>query len=166
MSRVDRFVAADELLLADAGISQDAEGDDAGVGIRRADLVFYDVDHKRDSYEGRVFFNAPDADESTPKDAEHRYAGSYWVFGHDRCAGDDGHCDPEWGEADDALDYRRVHHSHPHTITMQVSDAVRRIAASTDRVRLTVVAVRAKGLGADENRPLIEFDHVRLVIYA
>ncbi len=162
MSRVERFVAADDLQLADAGLPADAAGD----GFYRADLVFYDVDHKRDSYEGRIFFNAPEADESTPADAEHGYAGSYWVFGHDRCAGDAGHCDPEWGEAEDAIDLRREHHAHPHTITVPVTEAVRRAAGETDRIRLTVVAIRAEGVDAHDQRPLIEFDQVRLVAYA
>lgn len=163
MTHVDRWVAEDELLLADADIQDDLQADEAGL---RVDLVFYDVDHRRDSYEGRVFFNQEDADADTPLDLEHGYAGSYWVFGHDRCAGDAGHCDPSWGDADDALDYRRQHHALPHTMTVDISAAAAAVAQATDRVRLTVVAVRASSTSADEHRPLIRFDQVRLVIYA
>lgn len=96
----------------------------------------------------------------------HGYAGSYWIFGHDRCAGDAGHCNPEWGEAEDALDYRRSHHAVPHTVAVEITDALRTAGRSSDRIRLTGVAVRADGPGTGESRPLIRFDHVRLVSYA
>lgn len=164
MTHVDRWTAEDDLLLADAEIEIDLRHREANP--LRVDLIFYDVDHKRDSYEGRIFLNQPDATSETPRDVEHGYAGSYWVFGHDRCAGDARHCDPSWGEADDAFDYRRAHHALPHTMTVEITDAVAAEAQQTDRIRLTVVAVRADVAGANEQRPLIRFDQVRLVTYA
>jgi hypothetical protein len=59
----------------------------------RADLVFSGVDHSETSYEVRVFLNNPTADASTPRTAEHSYAGRFVVFGHGGCFGDEGHCE-------------------------------------------------------------------------
>ena len=59
----------------------------------RADLVFSGVDHSQTSYEVRVFLNNPTADASTPRTAEHGYAGRFVIFGHGGCFGDDGHCE-------------------------------------------------------------------------
>src|SRR5215217_7560486 len=59
----------------------------------RADLVFSGVDHSETSYEVRVFLNNPTADASTPRGAEHGYAGRFVVFGHGGCFGDEGHCE-------------------------------------------------------------------------
>ncbi len=59
----------------------------------RADLVFSGVDHSETSYEVRVFLNNPTADASTPRTAEHGYAGRFVVFGHGGCFGDEGHCE-------------------------------------------------------------------------
>ena len=60
---------------------------------RRADIEFHGIDHSRASYEGRLFFDHPDAGPETPTDDDNRYAGSFWVFGHGGCAGDEGHCE-------------------------------------------------------------------------
>ena len=62
-------------------------------GSPRADLVFSGVDHSQTSYEVRVFLNNPTADASTPRTAEHGYAGRFVVFGHGGCFGDEGHCE-------------------------------------------------------------------------
>jgi len=59
----------------------------------RADLEFHGVDHSKASFEGRLFINNPDAGPGTPTDDD-SYAGSFWIFGHGGCAGDEGHCEP------------------------------------------------------------------------
>ena len=168
MTYVERFVSEDPLRLADAGIDAEiahATGEpEAGVPFARADLVFYDVAHRRGSYEGRVFFNNPDADRDTPRDVEHGYAGSFWVFGHDHCYGDPGHCDPDWGDNDDAVDYRRPHHMEPLTETVVVTDALRAMTDLGAAITLTVVAVRASG-PIEDTRPPMRFEHVRLLTY-
>ena len=50
-------------------------------GARRAELVFGGVEQAGSSFEGRVYLNNPDADESTPRTPEAGYAGSFHVFG-------------------------------------------------------------------------------------
>lgn len=62
-------------------------------GFRRADLEFSGVDHSGASYQAWVFLNHPEAEADTPHDDAHGYAGSFSVFGHGGCYGDDhGHC--------------------------------------------------------------------------
>ena len=59
----------------------------------RADIEFEGVDHSGASYEGRVFLNNPRADATTPLTSEKGYAGTFHIFGHGGCFGDDeGHC--------------------------------------------------------------------------
>ena len=53
----------------------------------RADLEIYGIDHFRPSYVADIYFNAgPDDPGAVP-------AGHFTIFGHDRCVGDEGHCD-------------------------------------------------------------------------
>jgi hypothetical protein len=170
MTFVDRFVSDAPLRLSDAGIDRDLAADRgpaeaaAAGDLARADLVFYGVAHSRGSYEARVFFDNPDADAGTPRDAEHGYAGSFWVFGHDHCYGDEGHCDPSWGENADGLDYRRPHHMEPYTETVTVSRALREIPDLGGEIGLTVVAIRVRG-PIEDDRPPMRFDQVRLLTY-
>jgi hypothetical protein len=51
-------------------------------GTRRAELVFGGIEQAGPSFEGRVFLNRPDADETTAKTAESGYAGSFHVYGY------------------------------------------------------------------------------------
>ena len=173
MTFVDRFVSEDKLQLADAGIDVDitqaiaanADPDPTHVpDVKRADLVFYGVRVSRGSYEGRIFFNNTDADADTPTDAEHGYAGSFWIFGHDGCAGDEGHCEPDWGVREDAIDFTRPHHLLPEPIAVTITEALYTLPGLADGVRLTVVAVRPGG-ESESDKPPLKFDEVRLVTY-
>jgi hypothetical protein len=58
-----------------------------------ADLEIRGIYHGEASYEGRIFFNNPRADDKTPRTPEYGYAGSFHIFGHGGCLGDPGHCD-------------------------------------------------------------------------
>jgi tyrosinase len=126
----------------------------------RADLVFYGVDHSRDSFEGRVFINLPDADAGTPRDHAN-YAGSFHIFGHGGCFGDVGHCDVPTGPRD-PFDLRPQHPLTAAVKTVIITDPLRRIANPTDEsLVVTVVAVTA---GTASNGVLL-FDTVRLLTY-
>src|SRR5437868_12271147 len=48
----------------------------------RADLEIRGIYHGEASYEGRIFFNNPAANEDTAKTTENGYAGSFYIFGH------------------------------------------------------------------------------------
>ncbi len=173
MTFVDRFVSEDKLQLTDAGIDADidqalaaeADPDPAHVAqVQRADLVFHGIAHSRGSYEGRVFFNNPDADADTPTDHDHGYAGSYWIFGHNGCAGDPGHCDPDWGVREDVIDYTLPHHMLPESAAIEVTDALKGISGLAAGIALTVVAVRHRP-PREGDKPPMEFEQVRLVTY-
>ncbi|MEA2220971.1 MAG: hypothetical protein QOJ35_3597 [Solirubrobacteraceae bacterium] len=165
MSFVDRYVSDGRLALGDVSLDHYLAPTE-GEPMSRADLVFYGVAHSRGSYEGRVFFNNPDADADTPRDHEHGYAGSYWVFGHAECYGDPGHCDPDWGKAEDAIDYRKPHHMAPEVEIVDVTEAMRNVTGLEDGIAVTVVAVRSTAGYGDEDRPPLRFDHLRLLTYA
>jgi hypothetical protein len=89
---------------------------------RRADLVFHGVDHSRASYEGRLFVNHLDASLQTPTD-DPSYLGSFWIFGHGGCAGDEGHCEPPPSRR--PFDFRAEHQLTPMTKWVIVTGRLR-----------------------------------------
>jgi hypothetical protein len=141
---------------------------DDGEQIDRADLVFYGVDHSGASYEARVFLNNPNADADAERDAARGYAGSFVVFGHGGCYGDEGHCLPDQRYTD-AFDRRPPHPLTPYIKTVVATDAVERAIAdtATSDVTVTVVPVIAEpfeGHAVDQQRTV--FTEVRLLTYA
>jgi hypothetical protein len=135
--------------------------DDGDEEFSRADLVFYGVDHSGPSYEGRVFINNADATVETPVDPGQGYAGSFMVFGHGGCYGDEGHCDTT-RRTEDAFDVRLPHPLTPYTKTVIVTDALRR--AGTTDVVVTVVPV-TPGEDGPEAADVLHFDRLRLLTY-
>lgn len=107
--------------------------------FRRADLVFLGLEHSGPSVEVRIFFNAPQADQSTPATADEGFAGLFSIFGHGGCFGDEGHCDmPERRPADLRPPYALT----PITKHVTVTEAVRRLIASGVKdVDVTIVPV-------------------------
>jgi hypothetical protein len=69
------------------------------VDFKRADLVFYGVDHSGSSFEAQISLG----DEP---------AGSFYIFGHGGCFGDVGHCDIPSGPRHPD-DKRLPTHLHP-----------------------------------------------------
>lgn len=126
----------------------------------RADLVFYDVDHSGASYEARIFINAPDADASTPRD-DPRYAGSFHIFGHGGCFGDEGHCDVP-SEPRDPFDVRPPHQLVPAAKTVVITDAYKRVIAPEDETMTVTVVAYAPG---ETPNDVLQFDTVRLLTY-
>jgi len=127
----------------------------------RVDLAFYDVDHSGDSFEARVFIGAP---RNLKRDAgaDHpAYAGSFFVFGHDRCYGEEGHCEVQRDR--DPFDLRLPHHLEPAVRIVTVTAAVERVVAAGKRKAPVDVIVRGP-----EGEPLkaLEFSHLRLLTYA
>jgi tyrosinase len=105
--------------------------------VTRADIEFHNVDHAGASYEGRVYLNKPDADESTGYD-DPSYAGSYHIFGHGGCLGDVGHCDVKPRRD---YDPRPEHQLSPAKKVVIATDAVVRAIDQGDQVTVTVVPV-------------------------
>ena len=129
--------------------------------FQRADLIFYGVDHSGPSFEARVYFNDDQADESTDREPQ-SFAGSFTVFGHAGCAGDEGHCDVPSGPRD-AFDRRPPHPLTPQTKTVIVTDALRRTTGP--KVVITVIAVRPAADGPQAVDALV-FERFALLTYS
>lgn len=127
-------------------------------------LIFYDVDHSGESFEGRVFLNAPDAALETPREPEHGYAGSFVIFGHGGCAGEEGHCHVP-SKPKDPFDSRPLHGLTPLTKTVDIGEALSRVHAEGDSILVTVLAIVA-GPEETELQDVLQFSAMRLVTYA
>ncbi len=136
----------------------------------RADLEIHGLDHSKASFEGRIFLNHPDADAATPPDAEHGYAGSFFVFGHGGCAGDEGHCDVPT-DPDRPFDLRYEHQLTRVTKRVTISDQLRRTIADSGEGDLAVTVVPViDPLDADDHpealmTDLLDFKRVALLTY-
>jgi hypothetical protein len=132
--------------------------------ISRADAVFTGVDHSADSYEARVYVGNKRPTIETGLDPDRGYAGSFTIFGHGGCFGDDAdHCNPEKAHHD-AFDIRPPHPLEPLTKTVRITDALKRRAAG-EEVFISVVAVDETGA---ETQPsdAMEFGELRLLVYS
>jgi hypothetical protein len=131
----------------------------------RVDLIIDDVDHSGASYEGRVYLDNPGADETTARQSDEGYAGSFHIFGHAGCFGDVGHCDVPT-EPRDPYDLRPPHQLVPQTKILTVTDAVDRGEGETVTVTIVPI-VRSYGdlpISGDLERPL-KFSSLRLASY-
>jgi tyrosinase len=131
--------------------------------ISRADAVFTGVDHSAESYEARVYVGNQRANLETGLDPERGYAGSFTIFGHGGCFGDDpDHCNPEKGYRDE-FDMRPPHPLTPQTKTVRITDALKG-RASGEQVYITVVAVDQSGEEPKQSDAM-DFEELRLLVY-
>jgi hypothetical protein len=132
-----------------------------GHAFQRADLVFYGVDHSGPTFEGRIFIGAKRGLKHGAGVDHPAYAGSFYVFGHGTCHGEEGHCDLP-GERD-PFDLRLPHHLEPGTQIVTVTEAIERLLAArkkTARVSVFAHAADGKALKA------LDFTRLRLITYA
>jgi hypothetical protein len=127
--------------------------------LQRADLEFYGINHFRPSYLARIYFNDTKVDIDTATEDRESYAGSFAIFGHRECTGDEGHCDthPQPTRFDDRP-------SHPLTRAFKrvvVTDALRRCLAS-DELTITVVAVTDPQDTIDPDTALMDFQGMQI----
>ena len=128
----------------------------------RADLIFYEVDHSGPSYVARVFLDNPKADADTPREPDRGYAGSFAVFGHGGCYGDEGHCAPG-DRIRDEFDRRPPHPLTPQTRTLEITDALKRTTGEKTRVDVIIV-IRESEVSAASQK-VSPCASVRLVAY-
>lgn len=127
----------------------------------RADIVFHNVDHSEASFDARVYLNNLDADEKTGVASETGYAGTFHIFGHGGCYGDEGHCD---------ITDRRMYDprpAHPLTSGRKVviaTDAVRRAMQEGPTATVTVVPV-VTATTQKCNGDVLKFDRLEVVTY-
>jgi hypothetical protein len=139
---------------------------DGRVGFKRADVVLHEVDHSGLSYEGRLFFNAPEADASTSINQDSGYAGSFYVFGHWGCLGDEGHCEIPQGRLN-AYDRRPLHKLTPYKLAVEVTGTIRRLIEeeSARELTITVVPIPAPLLEDDDTSDVLHFTRLSLMTY-
>ncbi len=130
----------------------------------RADLEIDGIYHGEASYEGRIFFNNPNADHTTQRNRENGYAGSFHIFGHGGCLGDPGHC--EVNEHDrDAYDFRNPHPLTPAMKRVTVTDAVREYARNNKEITITVVPVITAANELCDTENVFRCQNMRFVSY-
>lgn len=153
---------------AEVRVKLDVPHYDGGPTFARADLYFHNVDHSWSSFEARVFLNNPKAGPKTPQDNPSGYAGSFFVFGHGGCYGDEGHCDVPQKPASD-FDRRPAHQLTPTSKFVIVTDALKRILqdAKAETVEVTVVpVVRASPVASPDHREtVLSIESVSLLTY-
>jgi hypothetical protein len=137
--------------------------------FERADLEFHAVDHSRASFEARIFLNSADATLETPADIQHGYGGSFFVFGHGGCAGDEGHCDVPT-EPRRPYDLRPEHQLTRGTKRVTITDALRRALGQSDgNLAVTIVPVVEPEDAEDYSEALLtdllDFERVALLTY-
>jgi hypothetical protein len=129
----------------------------------RADLHFDGVDHAGASYEARIFLNNTGADASTPKKLELGYAGSFHIFGHGGCYGDDeGHCEVRTRRP---YDPRPEHPLTPARKIVIATDAVRRALKKGKNVTVTVVPIVVSGTPKCDYENVLGFNSIRVLTY-
>jgi hypothetical protein len=137
------------------------------VPFTRADLELYGINHFRPSFVSHVFFNDPAIttevlDGSNLADRP-SYAGRFAVLGHQRCVGDEGHCEvPVSGRRFDDRP------SHPLTRAFRrvlVTDALRRVLAEADELTITVISTAAADDDIDYDGPLLDTAAVQIATF-
>ena len=132
--------------------------------LTRADLEIDGIYHGEASYEGRVFFNNPNADHTTPRTRENGYAGSFYIFGHGGCLGDPGHCEVN-EEGREAYDFRAPHPLTLASKRVTVTDTLRELARSHKEVVITVVPVISAANELCDTNNVFRCENMRFVSY-
>ncbi len=134
--------------------------------FRRADLEFHGVDHSKASFEARLFINNPQAGPQTST-GDPSYAGSFWIFGHGGCAGDEGHCEPPPDRR--PFDFRPEHQLTRLTKRVVITGKLRTLAPQGESFTLRIVPYvrpeNAAPLPANLLTGLLQFDRVDLLTY-
>lgn len=129
----------------------------------RADLEFYGIDHFRPSYIAHIFFNDPRVTAANASERRRSHAGSFAIFGHRECSGDEGHC-----EVHSHLRRFDDRPSHPLTRAFKrvvVTDALRRVARARS-LTVTVIVTCAPEDADYGDAPLLSVEGVQLTTFA
>lgn len=140
--------------------------------IKRADLIFEDVNHVGDSFEVRVFFNNPKATGKSARTAQNRYAGRFVVFGHGNCFGAAGHCEPAGAVTRSSLQSAATqleHPARPHRRMLTVTKALDRVMKKYRKGLHTVtLVVTSKSPRRKDRKPaddLFRFGRLSIQVY-
>jgi hypothetical protein len=132
-------------------------------GFEHARMRLHNMNRTEGSYEVRVFFNQPNATDKTPTDGNASYGGSFYLFGHGACIGDEGHCEVVERRPGDR---RPQHHYTPQNLTLDVTNAVRALARSRKkRNEVSVSFVVIDPLGEPTSPGEFSFEGVSVETY-
>lgn len=123
-------------------------------GYRKVELRLHQVEQPQYSYALRVFINQPEANLDTPTEGNPHYAGYASFFGHGRCIGGPGHCDPPPNDRR-AYDLRVRHHNAPGNIHLDITEAVEKLKNDADSMTITLVLM---GPEASDAAPSLRMD--------
>lgn len=130
----------------------------------RADLELYGLDHLRPTYTCSIFFNddsvtADDADSSRPS-----FAGTFALFGHAECWGASGHC--QRLRPSRRFDWRPSPALTPAFRRVIVTGALQQAIASSDELRITLVAVTREPWPDQGDKRLLVLRGLQLATFA
>ena len=134
----------------------------------RADIEIHNVDHSGSSYEGRMFLNNPDANESTELTLKDGYVGSYHIFGHGGCFGGMGHCEIP-SDRRRLFDHRPSHHLRPQYKRIIITDALKELGKQSNKFNITILAVSygpSTNNGQSPVQHVIKFDKIGIITYS
>lgn len=127
--------------------------------VSRLDLEFTEVRRDLGSFTMFVFLNADELPQDAGRDHE-RFAAGYTVFAQKGCWGDSGHCDWERGPVS-PFDRRPQHHLRPFNLTLDVTQAVKRLG-NPDALQLTIHAAQLDDPAATD---VLRFRRVAALAY-
>jgi hypothetical protein len=133
---------------------------EAAMDFSRADLELYRVNHFRPSFVGHVFFNDDDVDVENASEDRPSYAGTFALLGHQRCVGDEGHCDVP-------IEGRRFDDRPSHPLTrafrrVVVTDALRRTIAETPDVTVTIIVIARADESLEYEGSLLDLEGLQI----
>jgi hypothetical protein len=128
----------------------------------QAVIEIYGLDTNGPSYEGRVYVNNPKADGKTPLDESAGYVGSFDIFGHDGCWGDEGHCDVL---PDRPYDSRIHSHTDPVYKSIRATKAIKKCVKSKSKITITIVPKIFGGQRMSDAKDVVKCERVRITCY-
>ena len=130
----------------------------------RVDLELHGVDHSGGSFSVRVFVDDPQATQETAIEGNSAYAGSFYVFGHGPCLGDEGHCEVPSGPVS-AYDFRAPHALTPLYRRLPITEAVRGRTGDDSTFTVTLVPV-TNVAGEAQSADALFFQRLSIVAYS
>jgi hypothetical protein len=128
----------------------------------KAVIEFYGVDVSGPSYEGRVFLNNHKANGNTSLNEKSGYIGSYYIFGHNGCFGDEGHCE---------IPSRRTYDSRsksdvtPCYKSLDATKVIKKLIESKDEIIVTIVPLVVTGGRMGDAKDVVHIDRIRISCY-
>ena len=134
------------------------------VDFSRADLIFDGLDHSGPSFEARVFLNNDRANAATSTTPENGYAGSFHIFGHGGCYGDDiTHCQIRGPRR--LYDPRPGHPLTPARKVLIATDALKLARAKGGEMTVTIVPVIYDASPKADYSDVLKLDSITVASY-